>query len=91
MPERAYLSITGQATTFYDEALLRKIRKSSDDVWWPDGSQDENVRVLRLDPRIADVWDGPASSAVARCEMSEARRTGKKPNLGENRKMRFEM
>jgi general stress protein 26 len=89
--ERAYLSITGQATTFYDEALLRKIRKSSDDVWWPDGSQDENVRVLRLDPRIADVWDGPASSAVARCEMSEARRTGKKPNLGENRKMRFEM
>ncbi len=89
--ESAYLSITGQATTFYDEALLRKIWKSSDDVWWPNGSQDKNVRVLRFDPRIADVWDGPSSSAVVRYEMSKARRTGKKPNLGENRKVRVEM
>jgi general stress protein 26 len=89
--EKAYLSITGQATTFYDEALLRKIWKSSDDVWWPNRAQDENVRVLRLDPRFADVWDGPASSAVAKYEMSEARRTGKKPKLGENRKVRVRM
>jgi general stress protein 26 len=89
--ERAYLSITGQATTFYDEALLRKIWKSSDDVWWPNGPQDDNVRVLRLNPKIADLWDGPASSAVAAFEMSEARRTGKKPDLGENRKVSIDM
>jgi general stress protein 26 len=89
--ERAYLSITGQATTFYDEALLRKIWQSSDDVWWPKRSRSENVRVLRLDPTIAELWDGPASSAVAMFEMSEARRTGKKPNLGENRKVSIEM
>jgi len=89
--QRAYLSITGHATTLYDEALLRKVWKRSDDVWWPGGPQDENVRVLRLEPRTADLWDGPASSAVAAFEMSKARLTGQEPNLGENRKVSLEM
>ena len=89
--EKAYLSITGEAAVFYDEAVLRKIWKESDDVWWPNGPYDENVRILRLEPRVADLWDGPACSAVASVEMSEARRTGKKPNLGEKRKVTFKM
>jgi general stress protein 26 len=89
--KKAYLSITGKALTFYDEALLQKIWKSSDDVWWPNRSQDENVRVLRLDPILADLWDGPASSAEAKSEMSQAKRTREKPNLGENRKISVEM
>ena len=38
-------SITGHATTLYDEALLRKVWKRSDDVWWPGGPQDKNVRL----------------------------------------------
>jgi general stress protein 26 len=89
--QRAYLSITGSATIFYDEALLRKIWKRSDDVWWHDGPQDKNVRILRLEPRTADLWDGPASSAVATFEMSKARLTGKEPDLGQNRKTSFKM
>jgi len=89
--ERAYLSITGRATSFYDEALLRKIWKRSDDVWWPDGPQDDNVRALRLEPKTADLWDGPESAAVTAFEMAKARRTGKKPNLGENRKVSVDM
>lgn len=89
--QHAYLSITGHATTLYDEALLRKVWKRSDDVWWPGGPQDENVRLLRLEPSTADLWDGPASSSVAAFEMSKARLTGQEPNLGENRKVIFKM
>ena len=87
----AYLSVSGQATTFYDEALLRKIWKKSDDVWWPNGPVDENVRVLALSPSRADLWDGPASSAVASFEMAKARLTGEKPDLGQNRKVSVTM
>jgi general stress protein 26 len=72
--EKVYLSVSGQAATLYDEALLRKIWKSSDDVWWPDGPQDRNVRILRFDPKIAGLWDGPANSALASSEMAKARR-----------------
>jgi general stress protein 26 len=88
---RAYLSITGRAKSFYDEALLRKIWKRSDDVWWHEKERDVNVRVLCLDPSTADLWDGPASSAVAAFEMSKARQTGQQPELGQNRKVSFDM
>ena len=42
-------------------------------------------------PLTAELWDGPASAAVAAFEFVKARITGKKPNLGENRKVTVRM
>ena len=89
--DKAYLSITGRAEILHDEALARHIWKEADNVWWPEGPQDLNVCVLRLDPQIAELWDGPASSIVASYEFAKARLTGVKPNLGENRKVTVDM
>jgi hypothetical protein len=55
-------------------------------VWWS-GPDDPNVRVLRIEPRLAELWDGPSSSIVAAFEFAKARLTGDKPDLGENRKV----
>ncbi|MGC1609745.1 MAG: pyridoxamine 5'-phosphate oxidase family protein [Pseudolabrys sp.] len=71
--------------------MAKRIWKSLDQVWWPDGPEDVNVRVLRLDPKMAELWDGPASSAIASYELAKARITGNKPNLGENRKVAFDL
>jgi hypothetical protein len=49
------------------------------------------VRVLQFMPERAELWDGPASAAVAAFEFAKARATGAKPNLGENRKATVEM
>jgi hypothetical protein len=49
------------------------------------------VRVLRFAPAKAELWDGPASAAVAAFEFAKARVTGAKPNLGENRKVIVDM
>ena len=62
------------------------IWKSTDNVWWR-GPDDPNVCVLRVTPITAELWDGPASKAVAAFEFAKARPTGAKPNLGENRKV----
>jgi hypothetical protein len=59
--------------------------KSTDSVWWS-GPNDLNVRVLRVAPLTAELWDGPASEAVVAYEFAKARLTGAEPNLGENRK-----
>lgn len=88
---KAYLSITGHARVLREPALAARFWKKADEVWWPDGPGDQHVRVLRLDPQIAEMWDGPASSAVARYEFAKARATGAKPNLGENRKVKVEL
>jgi general stress protein 26 len=89
--DKAYLSVSGRAAVMQDEAKARAIWKKTDNVWWPDGPGDPNVRVLRLVPERAELWDGPSNSAVAAFEFAKARVTGEKPNLGENRKMTVEM
>jgi general stress protein 26 len=84
--ENAYLSITARAAVRRDHAKAREIWKSTDDMWWH-GPDDPNVCVLRVQPLTAELWDGPASKAVAAFEFIKARLTGGKPNLGENRKV----
>jgi len=88
--DKAYLSITGRASVVDDHAKAAAIWKKTDNMWWK-GPDDPNVRVLRLVPERAELWDGPSNSAAAAFEFAKARLTGKKPNLGENRKATIEM
>jgi general stress protein 26 len=85
----AYLSITAQAQVLRDPAKAAEIWRKTDDAWW-EGPDDPNVRVLRVEPATAELWDGPASKAVAAYEFARARVTGEKPRLGENRKVTVE-
>ena len=85
--DKAYLSITARAEVLRDRAKATAIWKKSDNVWWPGGPDDVNVRVLRVTPSLAELWDGPSSSIVAAYEFAKARLSGGKPNLGENRKV----
>jgi len=89
--DNAYLSITGRASITNDNITAAKIWKKTDDVWWPDGPRDQNVRVLTIEPVRAELWDGPASKLIAAYEFAKARITGEKPNLGENRKKTVRM
>ena len=89
--DKAYLSITAHASVLRDALLAAKYWKKTDDVWWPGGPEDKYVRVLKLEPLRAELWDGPASSLVAAFEFAKARATGEKPNLGENRKVTVDM
>lgn len=86
-PDKAYLSITGRAAVLDDRELAAKYWKKADEVWWPDGPADRHICVLRLEPHRAELWDGPASAAMANHEFAKARATGRPPNLGENRKV----
>ena len=85
--DNAYLSISGCAAITRDNITAAKIWKKTDDLWWPDGPRDRNVRVLTIEPLTAELWDGPASTLVAAYEFAKARLTGAEPNLGENRKV----
>jgi general stress protein 26 len=89
--DKAYLSITARAEVLRDPVLAAKYWRKSDNVWWPGGPEDKYVRVLRLAPLRAELWDGPADPNVVRHEFAKARATGGKPNLGENRKVTIAM
>ena len=59
-------------------------------VFW-NGPDDPNVCVLCVRPLVAELWDGPSSSAVKVFEFVKSALTGSEPDLGENRKMTVEM
>ena len=83
--ENAYLSLTARTEVRRDHAKAAEIWKITDTMWWH-GPDDPNVCVLRVTPLTAELWDGPASKAVAAFEFVKSRLSDKKPNLGENRK-----
>jgi general stress protein 26 len=89
--EKVYLSITGQASVARDTKRARALWNEEQQAWWPGGPTDPNVLVIRFEPEKAEIWDGPASSAVASYEFAKARATGKRPNLGEKRKRTVRM
>ena len=89
--DKAYLSITARARVMRDVAKTEAIWKLTDGMWWPDGPSDPNVCLLRIEPLTAELWDGPASTAVAVIEFVKAKLTGAEPALGENRKVTVEM
>jgi general stress protein 26 len=88
--DKAYLSITARAKVLRDSKKAAEIWHRSDQIWWS-GPDDPDVCVLRLEPKRAELWDGPASSVVAAFELAKSRLTGDKPNLGENRKVTIEL
>lgn len=88
--EKAYLSITAQARSFRDHAKAATIWRNTDALWW-DNPNDENLRVLRVKPILAELWDGPACDADADREVRKSLTTGASPNLGENRKIAVAM
>jgi general stress protein 26 len=86
----AYLSMTARAEIRRDPAKAAAIWKSADNMWWS-GPDDSDAGVLRVVPVTAELWDGPASRAVAAFEFVKSRLTGERPNLGENRKVTVPM
>ena len=88
--DKAYLSITARVEAWRDHTKAKEIWKSTDDMWW-NGPDDPNVCVLRVRPVTAELWDGPASAAVAAFEFVKAWITGEEPDVGENRKVTVKM
>jgi general stress protein 26 len=89
--EKVYLSITGKAFVKRDPERAKILWNKEQQAWWPSGPEDPNLLVMKVEPERAEMWDGPASSAVAAFEFAKALLTGTKPNLGENRKVAVEM
>jgi general stress protein 26 len=89
--EKVYLSITGKAFAGRDREQAKRLWNHKQQVWWPGGPEDPNLLVMKVEPERAEIWDGPASSAVADFEFAKAKLTGTKPNLGENRKVTLEI
>src|SRR5690242_20690301 len=74
--DKAYLSITGRACVMHNVKKTRTAWRKTDELWWPGGPDDPNVCLLQVEPFTAELWDGPASAAIAAFEFAKAKLTG---------------
>ena len=80
-----YVAITGKAEISNDRDRIKALWNPWAKAWW-DSAEDPKIRVIRVTPEDAELWDSPGrvASTVA---MLAAVLTGKSPKLLDNAKV----
>ena len=87
--DNVYVSVSGIASTFRDAARARQLWNTFVQAWFPNGPEDPNVGLIRVEVEKAEYWKGPTSRAVQVFNMLKASATGKRPDMVDNEKLRI--
>jgi general stress protein 26 len=83
--DNSYVSLSGVASIVDDQAAIDAHWNEWIKTWFPDGKQDPDIALIRVDVDTAEYWDAPSSKMVVAFDYLKARLTGKTPDMGENR------
>lgn len=82
-----YVSVSGHAQVSNDRAKIRQLFSTPAKAWWDD-AEDPSIRVLKVQPREAQYWEG-SGRVVSFARMLVAAVSDSRPNLGDNAKVRM--
>ena len=60
-----WLSVAGRATLVDDRALVKEMWNPVVEAWFPDGAEDPDVLLLRVDAESAEYWKAPGGRAAS--------------------------
>ncbi len=88
-PDRQnYVSMSGGASLVRDAAAIGAHWSEAMRTWFPQGKDDPDIALLRVDVTQAEYWDAPNSKMVHAYGYLKASLTGSPPSPGENEKVR---
>ena len=82
-----YISVSGIAQLVRDRAKIDELWRPEFKIWFPEGKDDPEVALLRVNLEKAEYWDSPSSTIGYALSFVSSLVTGKQPDLGENRKV----
>ena len=85
--QQHYVSISGMAELVRDRGKIKELWKPVLKAWFPDGPEQADVALLKVNVRKAEYWDSPSSTISYALSFVSSLVTGKQPDLGENRKV----
>jgi general stress protein 26 len=85
--EQHYISISGAAKLVHDKQKIRELWKPVLKAWFPDGPDQPDVALLKVEVRKAEYWDTPSSTIAQAISFVSAIFTGKQVEMGENKKL----
>lgn len=80
-----YVAMSGRATISNDRAKIKELWNPFAKAWW-DSPEDPAIRVIKVTPQDAELWDSPGR-IVTTISMLAAAVTGRSPKIGENAKV----
>ena len=85
--EQKYVSVSGRASVLRDQAKIDELWSTPLKAWFPDGKDDPNIALLKIQVESAEYWDTPSSTMVHLIGMVKATVTRQEYNPGENEKI----
>ncbi len=82
-----YVSMSGNAELVRDREKIKQLWKPQFKAWFPEGSDEPDLALLRVRVEKAEYWDGPASTIAQAFSFVSALVTGKEADFGENKKL----
>jgi general stress protein 26 len=85
--DNRYISVSGTATLVRDRAKIDELWTPVLKAWFPQGKDDPDVALLKVDVAKAEYWDSPSSTLVKLVGFTKAVLTGQQYRPGENEKL----
>lgn len=82
-----YVSITGRAALVRDRAKIEELWEPQFKIWFPKGTDEPDIALLRVSVEKAEYWDSPSSSIARAFHFVSALVTGTEMSGGENKKV----
>jgi len=82
-----YVMMAGQAAVLDDRAKIAELWSEPMRTWFPEGKDDPNLRLVRVDTDRAEYWDSPSSTVLHAYGYVKAVITGKPPGQGDHAKV----
>lgn len=85
--KQQYVSVSGIAELVLDRQKIKELWKPVLKAWFPDGPEQADIALLKVQLKKAEYWDGPSSTIAQAVSFVSAIVTGKQVELGENKKL----
>jgi len=82
-----YVSVSGKAQLIRDRKKIEELWRPEFKIWFPEGKDDPEVALLRVNLEKAEYWDSPSSTIGYALSFVSSLITGKEPDMGENKKL----
>ncbi|HYP15189.1 MAG TPA: pyridoxamine 5'-phosphate oxidase family protein [Bryobacteraceae bacterium] len=76
--DQVYVSVSGRARSVRDLQKAKELWNPMNKAWFPNGPEDPNVGLLRVEVDQAEYWDSPSNPVVHMIGFAKAIATGKR-------------
>ena len=87
--DQNYVSLSGTARLVFDRDQIKQHWTESLRTWFPKGSDDPDIAILKVDVTQGEYWDAPNSTMVHAYGYVKAALTGTPPSSGDNEKVKI--